>query len=103
ETAKLQGHARPFEEPFKPGNRGFGGIAGALDRAKAENRVLVIGMHGGAAENGELQVMCEMRGVAFTGSGSASSYVAFDKAVAKRFGALARLAAAATTTRAEDV
>ena len=32
--------------------------------------------------------MCEMRGVPFTGSGSASSYLAFDKSAAKRFAAL---------------
>jgi D-alanine-D-alanine ligase len=43
------------------------------------------------AENGELQAMCEMRGVAFTGSGSASSHLAFDKVAAKRFAAIAGL------------
>jgi D-alanine-D-alanine ligase len=96
QAAKLQGHARPFEEPFEPGNRGFGGIGEALDRARAEDRVLVLALHGGSAEDGELQVMCEARGVAFTGSGSASSHVAFDKAVAKRFAALAGLNIAAT-------
>ena len=68
----LLGHARPFEEPFKPDGRGVG-IEQALDAAKAENRLLVLGLHGGRAENGELQTMCEMRGVPFTGSGSASS------------------------------
>ena len=39
-------------------------------------------LHGGRAENGELQVMCEARGVPFTGSGSASSHLAFDKTAA---------------------
>jgi len=48
----------------------------------------VLGLHGGRAENGELQVMCEMRGVPFTGSNSASSHLAFDKVAAKRFAAL---------------
>ena len=75
----LQKHERPFEVAFKPGTPSFGGIAQALDRAKPRDRVLVLGMHGGMAENGELQVMCEMRGVAYIGSGSASSYLAFDK------------------------
>jgi D-alanine-D-alanine ligase len=51
--------------------------------------VLVLGLHGGTAENGELQAMCEMRGVPFTGSGSASSHLAFDKIAAKRFAAIA--------------
>jgi D-alanine-D-alanine ligase and related ATP-grasp enzymes len=48
----------------------------------------VLGLHGGRTENGELQVMCESRGVPFTGSGSASSHLAFDKIAAKRFAAL---------------
>jgi D-alanine-D-alanine ligase len=77
--------------PFQPGASSFGGIARALDRAQAEGRVLVFGMHGGMAENGELQLMCEMRGVPYVGSGSASSYLAFDKINAKRFAAIAGL------------
>jgi D-alanine-D-alanine ligase len=84
----LTEHARPFEEPFKADGRCLGTLAEALDRAGAEDRVLVLGLHGGRAENGELQVMCEMRGVPFTGSGSASSHLAFDKVAAKRFAAL---------------
>src|SRR5882724_2273010 len=79
-------HSRPFEVDFKPGNRG---VALALDKAKAEDRVLVLGLHGGRAENGELQAMCELRGIPFTGSGSASSHLAFDKMAAKRFAAIA--------------
>jgi D-alanine-D-alanine ligase len=55
----------------------------------------VLGLHGGTAENGELQAMCEMRGIAFTGSGSASSNLAFDKIAAKRFAAIAGVRAAA--------
>src|SRR5437660_6792273 len=87
-SKKLFNHARPFEDEFKPDERGVG-LEQALDRAKAEDRLLVLGLHGGRAEDGELQVMCEMRGVPFTGSGSASSYLAFDKVAAKRFAALA--------------
>jgi D-alanine-D-alanine ligase len=85
----LLGHSRPFEEPFEPKNHGVGGIEQALDQAATENRLLVLGLHGGAAENGELQAMCEMRGIPFTGSGSASSHLAFDKVAAKRFAAIA--------------
>jgi D-alanine-D-alanine ligase len=98
----LQKHERPFEIPFKPGTPSFGGIVQALDRAKAEDRLLVLGMHGGMAENGELQVMCEMRGVAYTGSGSAASYLAFDKNAAKRFAAIAGLKTT-TTVALEDI
>jgi D-alanine-D-alanine ligase len=89
----LLNHARPFEDPFKPGNAGIGTIEAGLDRAKAEDRLLVLGLHGGRAENGELQAMCEMRGIAFTGSGSASSNLAFDKVAAKRFAAIAGVTA----------
>ncbi len=68
----------------------------ALDRAKAENRLLVLGLHGGMAEDGELQAMCEARGIPFTGSGSASSNLAFDKLAAKRFAAIAGVKAPGT-------
>jgi D-alanine-D-alanine ligase len=85
----LLGHSRPFEEPFRPGTPSVGRIQSALDKAKGEGRLLVLGLHGGTAENGELQAMCEMRGIPFTGSGSASSHLAFDKIAAKRFAEIA--------------
>jgi D-alanine-D-alanine ligase len=88
QSQQLLGHARPFEDEFEPGSRGIP-FAQALDQAKAEDRVLVLGLHGGRAENGELQAMCELRGIPFTGSGSASSNLAFDKVAAKRFAAIA--------------
>src|SRR5207253_1944020 len=91
----LVAHSRPFENPFQPHAPSLGRIEQALDRAKAEDRVLVLGLHGGAAENGELQAMCEMRNVAFTGSGSASSHLAFDKMAAKRFAAIGGVTAPA--------
>src|SRR5258705_12041533 len=86
-SGQLLGHKRPFEDVFKPESRGVG-FEQALDRAKAEDRLLVLGLHGGRAENGELQAMCELRGIPFTGSGSASSNLAFDKVAAKRFAAI---------------
>jgi D-alanine-D-alanine ligase len=89
EPQALLDHSRPFEEPFTPAHESFGAIEAALDKASAESRILVLGLHGGMAENGELQAMCETRGIAFTGSGSASSHLAFDKVSAKRFAALA--------------
>jgi D-alanine-D-alanine ligase len=94
-SAALLKHARPFEVPFTPGTPSLGGIEQALDKANAEDRLLVLGLHGGTAENGELQAMCELRGIPFTGSGSASSHLAFDKVAAKRFAALAGLIAPA--------
>jgi D-alanine-D-alanine ligase len=86
----LSGHARPFEIDFVPGGRKVGAsIEQALDRAHADGRVLVLGLHGGRAENGELQAACELRGVPYTGSDSTSSHLAFDKIAAKRFAAIA--------------
>src|ERR1700716_3324745 len=83
----LLDHKRPFEDEFDPASRGIA-LERALDKAKTEDRVLVLGLHGGRAENGELQTMCEIRGLPFTGSGSASSNLAFDKTAAKRFAAI---------------
>ena len=86
----LTGHQRPFEVDFVPGGRKVGAsIEQALDRASADGRVLVLGLHGGRAENGELQAACELRGVPYTGSDSTSSHLAFDKVSAKRFAAIA--------------
>jgi D-alanine-D-alanine ligase len=97
----LLAHSRPFEDPFRPGTPSIGMIEAALDRANAESRLLVLGLHGGTAENGELQTMCEMRGVPFTGSGSASSHLAFDKVAAKRFAAIAGVQAPAGVALAD--
>jgi D-alanine-D-alanine ligase len=90
----LAAHARPFEEPFTADGVRIGSLTEALDRARTEDRVLVLGLHGGRAENGELQVMCEIRGVPFTGSNSAASHLAFDKIAAKRFAVLGGVTAA---------
>lgn len=85
----LLAHERPFEDTFRPSGRSLGLLHHALDRAAQEQRLLVLALHGGAAENGELQALCEMRGVPFTGSGSAASHLAFDKIAAKHFAAIA--------------
>ena len=88
----IRGRSRSRSSPARPASAGS---KQALDQAKAENRLLVLGLHGGTAENGELQAMCEMRGIPFTGSGSASSHLAFDKVAAKRFAAIAGVKAPA--------
>ena len=87
--AALLGHAKPFEVEFTPDGARIGDLALAMDRARDDGRVLVLGLHGGSAENGEFQVLAEARGVPFTGSGSAASHLAFDKTAAKRFAGLA--------------
>jgi len=87
--ARLLGHEKPFEVPFKADGATLGTVAEALDTAAAEDRVLVLGLHGGTAENGQFQVLAEAHGVPFTGSGSAASHLAFDKTAAKLFAGLA--------------
>src|SRR3981189_3463534 len=62
---EVRRHARPFEDPFKPGTRGIG-LEQALDQAKAEQRLLVLALHGGRAGTGALQALGEMRGVPST-------------------------------------
>ena len=99
-SESLLNHSRPFQDEFKPGNHGIA-LVQALDKARREDRVLVLGLHGGRAENGELQAMCEMRGIPFTGSGSASSNLAFDKIAAKRFAAIAGVQAPADIALAD--
>src|SRR5437588_10650737 len=42
QSRQLLEHARPFEDEFKPGTRGIP-LDEALDQAKAEDRVLVLG------------------------------------------------------------
>ena len=80
----LAAHERPFEVDLPTQGAAIAdGVEAALDLARAEGRVLVIGMHGGAAENGELGALAEARGVAFTGTGAAASRLAFDKAATK--------------------
>ena len=80
---RLRSHERPFENPFTADGERIGAIEAALDRARAEGRTLVLAMHGGPAENGELAALCEARGVPFTGSDSAASRIGIDKAKAK--------------------
>jgi D-alanine-D-alanine ligase len=92
QSKTLLAHARPFEQDFAPGGRRVGkSIEEALDQANRDERLFVLGLHGGRAENGELQAMCEWRDIPFTGSGSGSSHLAFDKIVAKRFATIAGL------------
>ena len=46
--------------------------------------VVFIALHGGAGENGSIQNLLDLAGVAYTGAGMAASAVAMDKAMTKR-------------------
>lgn len=79
----LLNHERPFEIDLPIEGEAIGDIDEAISLAAREERTLLLSLHGGMAENGELQALCEAKGVAFTGSGAAASRVAFDKPAAK--------------------
>lgn len=83
ERSHLMGHSRPFEIELPAIGEPIGSIEAAVDRAAAERRVLILGLHGGMAENGELAALCEKRGASFTGCGSVASRLAFDKVASK--------------------
>jgi D-alanine-D-alanine ligase len=79
----LLGHERPFEVDFQGFGADLGALEAALDKAVDETRLFVLAMHGGMAENGALQKLMETRRIAYTGSGSDASQLAFDKIAAK--------------------
>lgn len=98
DAAALAAHQRPFELDFPATGAVIGPIEAALDKAAAEGRVLVLALHGGAAENGALGALAEQRSVAFTGAGAAASKLAFDKAATKAVVVKAGVTAPGTVT-----
>jgi len=54
----------------------------ALDREAIE--VVFIALHGDFGESGEVQTLCEERGLKYTGSGPRASHLAMDKIAAKQ-------------------
>ena len=80
----VSAHERPFEHEFvPPGTPRFPSLAAALDSAEAKGKTFFLALHGGDGENGVTQALLEARGLAFTGSDSAASARAFDKAKTK--------------------
>lgn len=55
---------------------------GAPDMRKVD--LVVLGLHGGAGENGTIQALLDLAGIKYTGSGMAASAIAMNKAVSKR-------------------
>lgn len=94
----LMQHSRPFETELPVSGEPIGPIETAIERAAREQRVLVLGMHGGMAENGELAALCEKHGARFTGSGSKASRLAFDKIATKKTVATAGVSTPPTLT-----
>lgn len=81
---QLLAHENPFEADFDPKRPAiWPDLDQALDTLPVEDPVFFLALHGGAGEDGTVQAMMERRGIAFTGSGSHASALAFDKARAK--------------------
>ncbi len=105
-AAQLAAHQRAFEvELTAPaGTRSFESLEKALD-AEGQGHTFFLALHGGAGEDGTVQRLLESRKLAYTGSDSAASARAFDKAEAKRLAGASgvRLAQAQVIEPGSDV
>jgi len=80
----LLSHQRPFEIDFVPSQPAIWPTAEqVLDTLPVDDPVFLLALHGTVGEDGTLQKMMEDRAIAFTGSNSAASATAFDKAKTK--------------------
>ena len=80
---ELLGHSEPFTRDFQPrGEASHGRLEVALESLDPEQTLVLIGAHGGAGEDGRLQHQLEALGLAYTGSDSRASALAFDKSTA---------------------
>jgi len=87
---ELEAHTDAFVRDFVPRDASaaaFPTVTAALASSEARSRTFLLALHGGDGENGTLQRALEAAGIAFTGSGSAASAIAFDKARAKELAA----------------
>jgi D-alanine-D-alanine ligase len=82
---ELIAHQNPFKVTFVPSERvsRWNSVAEALDEAVKLGVTFFLALHGGEGEDGSLQAQLELRKLAFTGSGSKASGIAFDKNLAK--------------------
>src|SRR5262249_19858533 len=81
---ELLDHQNPFIADYVPSHPAvWPDIEMALDTLPVDEPVFVLALHGGEGEDGTLQRMFEERGIAFTGSDSVTSAIAFDKERAK--------------------
>ena len=82
---QLMGHYNPFKVEFRPEVRKFewSSVDEALDEGVRRQAIFFLSLHGGEGEDGSLQQKLESRRLAFTGSGSEASALAFDKGWAR--------------------
>jgi D-alanine-D-alanine ligase len=80
----LLGHQLPFEIDFQPARPAlWPDLEQALDTLPVDDPAFLLALHGTTGEDGIVQHMMERRSIPFTGSGSAASAAAFDKARTK--------------------
>ncbi|MCM2271587.1 MAG: D-alanine--D-alanine ligase [candidate division Zixibacteria bacterium] len=75
----------PHDQPNKPvadPQRSLTAALGSPEMGKVD--LVVLGLHGGAGENGTIQALLDLAGIKYTGSGMAASAIAMNKAVTKR-------------------
>jgi D-alanine-D-alanine ligase len=92
---ELAAHQNSFTSDFTPrSGASYPSLADALESPDARGRAFLLALHGGDGENGTVQRALEARHLAFTGSGSAASARAFDKAQTKALAAAKGVAVA---------
>lgn len=81
---ELVGHKDPFTKNFVPKSQPlYSSMKEALPKIKASQPVFFLCLHGGEGEDGSLQKLFENEQIAFSGSDSKSSHLAFEKHLAK--------------------
>jgi D-alanine-D-alanine ligase len=79
---EIRKHEKPFVSEFTPKAPAFAkSLAEALPRLKGKS--VFLGFHGTEGEDGQIQELLEKYQIPFTGSGSKSSALCFDKLIAK--------------------
>ncbi len=81
---ELAAHQDPFQRAFQPrGPSTAASLDALLGQGALRAAAVLLALHGGEGEDGRLQAKLAAAKVAFTGSDSAASSLAFDKAQAK--------------------
>lgn len=81
-------HKDPFKVPFQPKEKLVLGATmdvaiSKLSTTARKSTVVFLGFHGTYGEDGRVQALLEDNGIPFTGSGSTSSHLCFEKNLAK--------------------
>ena len=88
--SELAMHLNAFTTQFVPSTLPF---AGSLDKTLdlLKDKIVILALHGTEGEDGGIQTILEINHIPFTGSGSSSSRMCFDKKLTKENAKLAHL------------